>query len=274
MNQNLDVYNQYLENQFGTRYPHLDMEGGFRSKIKKFITPINPFAVEQVATPNRLAFSQFKSHRFYTPDPMPNPIKFSRFVPVHYDALNDSTFTPVDEFLEGQESSATTKTTKLVQWEPPAVCNRYMSFFKRCAMINGAANCQNEEKEFLEVCPNFALNDMRHGKIQQQKYRQVQLDEYKYAMEVSPYNKNRSIKDVDGSKRFVDGTAARLRPDTIWADGRYAEVTEDEIVETRKRLAARLAKEGYKPTTELRIPKPIDKVYEVFHVEKPLFESS
>jgi len=274
MNTNLDIYNQYLENQFGTRYPHLDIEGGFRSSIKKLITPFNPFAVEQVATPNRLAFSQFKSHRFYAPDPLPNPIKFSRFVPVHYDALNDTTFNPVDEFLEGQESSGTTSVTKLVKWEPPAVCTRYLSFYKRCSMINGADNCKEEEKEFLEICPNFALNDMRNAKIHQKKYRQVQLDEYKYAMEVSPYNKGRSIKDVDGSKRWIDGTASRLRPDTMWADGRYADVTEDEIVETRKRLAERQFKEGYKPSTELRIPKPIDREYEVFHVEKPLFQSN
>ena len=274
MNRNLDTYNQYLENQFGTRYPHLDIDGGFRSSIKKLITPLNPFAAQQVATPNRLAFMQFKGHRFYAPDPLPNPIKFSRFVPIHYDALNDTTFTPADDFLEGMESSGTTKVSKIIKVEPIPVCTRYLSFYKRCAMINGADKCRDEEKEFLEVCPNFALNDMRNGKLQQAKYRQVQLDEYKYAMEVSPYNKGRSMKNVDISKRWIDGTAERLRPDSMWADGRYADVSEDEIVETRKRLAARLAKEGYKPSTELRIPKPIDKVYEVFHVEKPLFESS
>ena len=159
-------------------------------------------------------------------------------------------------------------------YKPPPVCDRYMFFFKRCTMINGSGNCKDEEKEFLEVCPNFALNDMRNGKLQVKKYQHVQREEYKFAMEVSDYNRGRSIKDVDGSKRWIDGTAPYLRPDTMWADERYASVTEDEIVETRKRLQERLEKEGYKPSTDLRIPKPIDKEYEVFHVEQPLFQSN
>lgn len=40
-------------------------------------------------------------------------------------------------------------------------------------MINGSGKCQNEEKEFLEVCPNFALNDLRNGKIQTEKFKNI-----------------------------------------------------------------------------------------------------
>ena len=44
-------------------------------------------------------------------------------------------------------------------------------------------------------------------------------------MEVSSYNEGRTLEDVDGSKRWIDGTRERLRPDSMWADDRYADIT-------------------------------------------------
>ena len=48
-------------------------------------------------------------------------------------------------------------------------------------------------------------------------------------MKVSDYNLNRSMKDVDDSKRYIHGTRKYLRPNTFWADDRYVNVTSDEI---------------------------------------------
>jgi hypothetical protein len=55
-------------------------------------------------------------------------------------------------------------------------------------------------------------------------------------MQVADYNQNRSVKDIDGSKKKIHGTKAHLRPDTLWADERYINVTYEEILEARKEL--------------------------------------
>lgn len=54
-------------------------------------------------------------------------------------------------------------------------------------------------------------------------------------MEIADYNKGRSIKDIDHSKRYKDGLRANLRPNTMWPDERYIDVTLDEVIEAKKR---------------------------------------
>lgn len=65
-------------------------------------------------------------------------------------------------------------------------------------------------------------------------------------MQVAEYNKGRSMRDVDGSKRKIHGTKAYVRPDTIWADERYLNVTYEEIMEARKKLAEKEGKKDFK----------------------------
>lgn len=62
-------------------------------------------------------------------------------------------------------------------------------------------------------------------------------------MEVSSYNKGRTVADVS-NKDFIDGTKKYLRPDTMWADERYSQITQKEINEAKERLAARKAAKG------------------------------
>jgi hypothetical protein len=45
-------------------------------------------------------------------------------------------------------------------------------------------------------------------------------------MEVSAYNKGRSVADVP-HKSWEDGSRNVLRPDTLWADDRYADITKE-----------------------------------------------
>ena len=263
---------KYQENQEGTRFPHYDLQRNYRARLKQFLAPINPFELEQIPSHKRMAVTQFRNHRFSVPDPLPNPTRFTRFLPAHYDALHDDKFVAADNFQEGKNPSTLNSMLTVTSPILPPVCERYLFFYKRCKMINSAEQCGQEEREFLEVCPNFGLDMLRQGKLFEQKVRIIQREEYKTAMEVPEYNKGRTVADVDGRKRWVDGTAARLRPDSLWADGRYAGVTEDDIQEARRKVQARQAKEGYKQSDKLRYPKPIDPVYEVFSVEKPLYE--
>lgn len=55
-------------------------------------------------------------------------------------------------------------------------------------------------------------------------------------MKVADYNIGQSVKDIDGSKKKIHGSKAFLRPDTMWADERYLNVTYEEIMEARKEL--------------------------------------
>jgi len=59
-------------------------------------------------------------------------------------------------------------------------------------------------------------------------------------MKVSSYNVGRTPADVS-DKTWVDGTRFHLRPDTMWADGRYATITQTEVNEAKKRHDAREA---------------------------------
>lgn len=49
-------------------------------------------------------------------------------------------------------------------------------------------------------------------------------------MQVSDYNKDKTVKDIDGAKKKIHGNRAYLRPDSIWADDRYINVTYEEIL--------------------------------------------
>ena len=47
---------------------------------------------------------------------------------------------------------------------------------------------------------------------------------YRNVMSVPSYNEGRTIADVP-SKSWQDGNRHNLRPNTLWADDRYADVT-------------------------------------------------
>lgn len=59
-------------------------------------------------------------------------------------------------------------------------------------------------------------------------------------MKVPGYNKGRTVADVP-LKSWADGTPDMLRPNTLWADDRYADVTDDEIKAAQERVNKRRA---------------------------------
>jgi hypothetical protein len=59
-------------------------------------------------------------------------------------------------------------------------------------------------------------------------------------MKVSSYNEGRTVADVSG-KTWVHGSRKYLRPDSMWADDRYTNVTLEEVEEAKVRYAARKA---------------------------------
>ena len=57
-------------------------------------------------------------------------------------------------------------------------------------------------------------------------------------MEVAPYNRGRTVADVP-LREWSDGNRHNLRGNTLWADDRYADVTEAEIEAAKERMKKR-----------------------------------
>ena len=219
-------------------YAYLDMGTGFSkalSSIKRFTAPINPFAIQQGSTPQRIGFAPFVGSRWFLPSPLPNDVSHGRLVPSHFDSSKQATLNPPDPShatLPYENNS----NVHVVSERLPLACIRPLQKFNRCKMINGEDKCHEEADAFLAYCPNPALSAMRNQKLMKEKHRQIQLADYRKAIEVSEYNKGRTIADVPRNVHRSMGTRYNLRPDTIWADERYANVTSEEIEAAKAKL--------------------------------------
>ena len=64
-------------------------------------------------------------------------------------------------------------------------------------------------------------------------------------MEVPDYNRGRTIADVP-NKKWSDGERSKLRPASMWADDRYADITQKEVDEAKQRIKRRNLAKGIK----------------------------
>jgi len=110
-------------------------------------------------------------------------------------------------------------------------------------MVNGKEKCTEEMKNTVEVCPTWALEKMAEKRRFSRKVQLIQKGEYDRAMTVGDYNEGRTVADIS-NKTYVHGTRKYLRPDTMWADERYTEVTSDEVKAAKARYEQRLREEG------------------------------
>jgi len=110
-------------------------------------------------------------------------------------------------------------------------------------MINGSEKCSDEVRDVMEICPSFALEQLKEGKRKHKKIAKIQADQYREAMKVSSYNTGRTMANVS-NKTYVHGTRKYLRPDTLWADERYVDVSQAEVDAAKVRYAERLKREG------------------------------
>ena len=83
-------------------------------------------------------------------------------------------------------------------------------------------------------------------------------------MKVSEYNKGRTVANVS-TKTWRDGERDKLRPDTMYADDRYINVTQADIDAAKARIEKKKA-EGKIDTT----PQPINPnpPYDWEHIER------
>jgi len=102
-------------------------------------------------------------------------------------------------------------------------------------MINDSKKCVSEADDIVDICPNWALDAMKEKTRFSAKVNAINTHKFNAAMATSPYNEGRTIANVS-NKNWVHGTRHYLRPDTMWADDRYAKITQAEINEAKKRL--------------------------------------
>lgn len=67
-------------------------------------------------------------------------------------------------------------------------------------------------------------------------------------MEVPDYNKGRTVANVP-LKSWSDGERSKLRPNSMWADDRYADITQQEINDAKERIRKRNEARGIKRDT-------------------------
>ena len=219
-------------------YPYLDMGGGFSkalSSFKRLTAFANPFAIQQGSTPERIGFTPFIGSNWFMPSPLENDVVEGRLGPSHYDPLKDPYFSPPDP-SQASVPLETYGNVHIAKEPLPLSCVRPLQKFYRCRMINGDDKCQEEADAFLSSCPNPVLSEMRNDKLMKEKHRQIQLADYYKAIQVSDYNKGRSVADVPLSVHKFQGRRHKLRPDSIWADERYANVTPEEIEAAKAKL--------------------------------------
>ena len=252
----IDINEGYMKHMTGTRYPYLDMGNKrqqYWSSFKGLISSINPFATQQGSTYDRLGSSITSGTKWYNPAFLPKSRADGKLMEVHLDQeVGKDSDLPTSDGQIPMESGI----IKMGKEMLPLVCYRTLDKFNRCKMFNDAEKCRDEELNFLQTCPNPVLHQMRRSKLTAQKHRLIQVQDYKRAMEVSEYNKGRSVADVDPNKRFEHGTAKYLRPDSMWADERYANVTKEEILAARKRLGESEKRAQYRLNPKLQpLPK-------------------
>jgi hypothetical protein len=234
----------HLEEVYGTPYPYFNVKkdflNNFLGSVRRAIAPINPFSLRQIPSEDRMAFTFRNGNQFYQPTPYPNHIRFSRLLPGHYDPLAQNEH-PKAGFNRHSDSIGTHASLAMSYDAIPRGCARARNAYKRCVFINGESKCEEEGNDFLAVCPAFVLDGLKELKAQKLKQRGLDAFYYAVAMEVSPYNKGRTIKDVPKNTKWSDGERQNLRPDTLYADDRYANITQEEINAAKVRNAEREA---------------------------------
>lgn len=115
----------------------------------------------------------------------------------------------------------------------------------------------------------MGLGRTEEKKKQLDKIEAIQTLQYRSVLEVSAYNKGRTVKDVS-DKTWADGHRDVLRPDTIWADERYTNINQAEVNEAKKRVAARDAAKNIEKAPVIHPHHP-DLSSSHLKEEKPLY---
>jgi len=138
--------------------------------------------------------------------------------------------------------------------KPPRFCYRQAFVYERCLIANddNDKKCDIEKNNILSICPAFSLDTMKNNTLQQKKVEALNNLKYKEAMKVGEYNNGRTVANVP-RKKWTDGSRENIRPDTLWADERYLDVTQKDIDEAKVRIKKRNEEKGIKTNPNLNV---------------------
>jgi hypothetical protein len=231
--------NKPLDHHMGSENKILNKETtglmGLKNSFLEYIAPYNPFHMKQDGSPYGYTSFGVKDGNKYD-HLMPysfRPLKSG--YPAHYDPTSEARFE--EHKMELYPNPAMNMIMDFTPPQVPYICEVRRKDLKVCKMFNGEkGNCTKQENDFLEQCPNFALRTYRGNKMFNEKAKIIQREEYKSAMKVSDYNKGRSMRDVSKNSSYDMGMASNLRPDSMWADDRYINVTQEDVNKARAKL--------------------------------------
>ena len=124
---------------------------------------------------------------------------------------------------QGGFNSPIMKNSKYMQLIPhkiPRGCFREIRKYQSCSKEAGAEKCLAQKISIMEVCPDHVLEGLREKKKWMLRAQVIDNETYRRAMEVSDYNRGRSVSDLT-LKTWEAGTAKKLRSDTLYQDDRY-----------------------------------------------------
>lgn len=207
----------------------------FKHAFKTLIAPINPFKLRQHSHPHGyIVHGVRKDHNRDSYDFYPFRPIFEVQGPNHFDPTSD-----VNYHIESGQNKMSPTFNMHITFDTdrvPYICEVNKKNLEVCKVINGG-KCQKETDNFLEQCPNFALRVYRKNKMFNEKAKQIQREEYKQAMKIGEYNRNRTMQDVSRNVSYTDGMAKNLRPDSMWVDDRYSNITQKDIDRVKAKLA-------------------------------------
>ena len=102
----------------------------------------------------------------------------------------------------------------------PKGCLREIRRFQACASDSSqnASACQDKKLSIMEVCPNHILEGLAEKKKWYARAEVIDNETYRRAMEVSDFNRGRSISDL---KLKTWDYGQTLRSDSLYEDDRY-----------------------------------------------------
>lgn len=153
----------------------------------------------------------------------------------------------------------------------PKHCTRTVDTYKTCLIANDddKQKCKHEGEDILAICPPWALDKMKENQRLKLKLEAQANQKYRRSIEVPEYNQGRTVADVP-LRSWADGERSKLRPNSIWADERYVDITQKEVDEAKERVRKRNLARGHVANTSVHI-EPYDRTYEAPSTKIPLY---
>lgn len=172
----------------------------------------------------------------------PNTIYFDQHWPSHYNPFADTRRTYHYGVKQATNAGDELGFSSI---QLPRFCLRTISTYKRCLVANSdnENKCLEEQDNIVSICPNWALDGLKSKSLSHARLEALNNQKYRRAMEVAEYNQGRTVANVP-RKTWSDGSADQLRPDSMWIDDRYVDITQAEIDQAKDRVKARQHAQG------------------------------